>query len=396
MQIAMVPRMHALLVVNETGHVEASDTSAMPGSIMHERVVSYFRTHPNAGVQIGLNDGKEGWEILVSRRVTLADGRFAGVVIAVIQPAYFAQLYASVDVGRRGIIALLADDGTVMVRKPLAFIGRRQIDLGISRTSETASSEIYLTSPADNVHRMFAFRRLDQYPLTIVAGVAESEYLAGWRAAAVINAIFVLLVAVMIGVLAAGLRVQIQRRKRAEDSLARQALLDGLTGVANRRQFDAVLEREWNRVQRDGRPLALLMIDVDNFKAYNDRYGHLQGDKVLIAIAQTLAGCVVRSSDLAARYGGEEFAVILPATDTAGACANAERIRAAIVALNVPHVDAASGIITVSVGVAALSPNLTSGFLVLVQTADSALYNAKRSGRNRTAVMPEELTTVSL
>ncbi len=395
MQVAMVPRMHALLVVDERGRLLASDTSSVPGLVNDNRDISYFRNHPDTSVRIALNDGKNGWNIHVSRRVDRTDGSFAGAVIAVIEPAYFAQLYASVDVGRRGIVALVADDGTVLVRKPMAFIGRRQIDAEVPYVQRAANSGIFLSLPADNVQRMFAFRRLDQYPLTIVAGVAESEYLAGWRATALLNAVAVLLVAVMIGASVAGLRVQIQRRKRAEDTLARQALLDGLTGVANRRQFDAVLEREWNRAQRDGSALALLMIDVDNFKAYNDRYGHLAGDKVLVAIAQTISACVVRSSDLAARYGGEEFGVILPATNTAGAWAIAERIRAAIVALSLPHDDAAGAIVTVSVGVAALSPSLASGFSFLVQTADSALYDAKRGGRNRTAVMPEELAARS-
>ncbi len=393
MQIMMVPRMHALLVVDERGRVQVSDTSSNHGSTMDTRDVSYFRTDRNAATRIDLNDGKNGWNIFMSRRVDRADGSFAGVVIAVIQPTYFGQIYASVDVGQRGIIALLADDQTVLVRKPLDFIGRRRIDADVPRASTAASSEVYLTSPADNVHRMFALRRLDNYPLTIIAGVAESEYLAGWRATALVNAIAVLLVAVLIGALACGLRVQIQRRKRAEDTLARQALLDGLTGLANRRQLDAVLEREWNRAQREGSPLALLMIDVDNFKAYNDRYGHLQGDTVLIAIARTLAACVVRSGDVAARYGGEEFAVVLPATDASGACVIAERIRAAIVDLGLPHAGAAGAIVTVSVGVAALSPTMASGFLALVQSADSALYDAKHGGRNRTAVMHEGLAT---
>ena len=392
MQVMMVPRMHALLIVDGHGRRLASDTSSAPG-LPGEFDVSFFRMRPDAGVQIGLTDGNHGRDITLSRRVDRADGGFAGVVIAVIQPAYFEQLYASVDVGRHGIIALLGTDGTALVRTPKAFTARHQFETELPGARGAASSGMYPVAPAGDVHRMFAFRRLDHYPLTIVTGVADSEYLAGWRAAAALNASAFLLVAAMIAGLAAGLRLQIRRRKHAEDTLARQALLDGLTGVANRRQFDAVLEREWNRAQRGRGPLALLMIDVDNFKAYNDRHGHLAGDKALVAIAQTLAACVVRSGDLAARYGGEEFAVILPGTDTAGAFAIAERIRAAIVALGLPHAGAAGGIATVSVGVAALTPTPAAGFSVIVETADGALYDAKRSGRNRTFVSARDLAT---
>lgn len=175
-------------------------------------------------------------------------------------------------------------------------------------------------------------------------------------------------------------------RRLDELNRALQALSleDGLTGVANRRCFDQVLEKEWRRAARDQTTLSLIMLDVDCFKAYNDRYGHQAGDACLRHVAAVVAGALRRPSDVVARYGGEEFAGLLPNTPAAGARLRAETICAAVEALQLLHEGSVVGPhVTISVGVASLIPTTPEEADSLVATADSALYQAKHAGRNR-------------
>ncbi|ONH22207.1 diguanylate cyclase [Pseudofrankia asymbiotica] len=168
----------------------------------------------------------------------------------------------------------------------------------------------------------------------------------------------------------------------ANRRLEQLSATDPLTGLANRRQLDEVLDAEWHRAQRQATPLALAMIDIDHFKSYNDHYGHAAGDRCL----QRVAACVdagTRHNDLAARYGGEEFAVVMPGTDTATAAHIAHRLRAAIAELAEPHPPATEWIVTVSIGVAAITPTRDDDTAALVELADAALYRAKSAGRNR-------------
>jgi len=161
------------------------------------------------------------------------------------------------------------------------------------------------------------------------------------------------------------------------------ATTDALTGVANRRSFDLTAEKEWRRMAREAQPLGLLIIDVDNFKAYNDHYGHPAGDACLRTVASTAAAAVRRPGDLLARYGGEEFAVILPGTDGDGSMKVAEEIRRQIENEGLPHAASTIGHVTVSIGVAAMFPDQNAMLEQLTARADAALYMAKRAGRNR-------------
>ncbi len=181
--------------------------------------------------------------------------------------------------------------------------------------------------------------------------------------------------------------IEEQNRKLEQQSreLRRMSMIDGLTGVANRRHFEESLEREWQRSRRaPGRhPLALIMVDVDHFKAFNDVTGHTHGDDCLIRIAQALETAAARPPDLAARYGGEEFSLLLPDTDMEGATAIAGRIREHIRELDIPHPAFDDGRrITVSQGVAVIEPELDREALSLVKRCDQALYRAKAAGRD--------------
>jgi len=168
----------------------------------------------------------------------------------------------------------------------------------------------------------------------------------------------------------------------ANRELTRLSAVDGLTGIANRRQFDEALLREWRRCLREREPLSLLMVDVDYFKQYNDGYGHQAGDECLKTVAATLRGKLRRPADIVARYGGEEFAAVLPDTAQEGAVRVAESMNSAIQQLGIPHEGSVFGSLTVSVGVATLVPLQVEGLPRLLGAADWALYEAKREGRN--------------
>ncbi|BBD07534.1 GGDEF domain-containing protein [Desulfovibrio ferrophilus] len=164
------------------------------------------------------------------------------------------------------------------------------------------------------------------------------------------------------------------------------SLLDGLTNLANRRHFDEELRREISRATRNGRPLSLLMLDVDRFKEFNDKHGHMAGDACLAMVAKVLQGAVRRPGEVAARYGGEEFAVILPEVDRDEAAEIAEKILKEVAALRIPCVDGINVSITISIGVAVLNGEWSGSMPSLLDAADSALYCAKAAGRNRVII----------
>jgi diguanylate cyclase (GGDEF)-like protein len=184
-------------------------------------------------------------------------------------------------------------------------------------------------------------------------------------------------------VLRARLNMHLQARE-AQRQLSKIARVDALTSICNRREFNLRLMSEWSRGARTGQPLALLMIDVDRFKQYNDHYGHLRGDECLIAVAQILSSCIQRTSDLIARYGGEEFVALLPESDLKGALKVAEECREALEKARLGHPGSdVEPYVTISIGVAAMLPLHDKSSTMLIEQADVALYQAKQNGRNR-------------
>lgn len=177
--------------------------------------------------------------------------------------------------------------------------------------------------------------------------------------------------------------------KRQRDLLARLSHLDGLTAIPNRRALDEALEREWRRGTRSLKPLSLLMIDIDHFKAYNDSCGHLAGDDCLRVFAQSLKVPLGRAADFVGRYGGEEFLAILPETDEKGAMIVAREIQEGLTELAIPHPASPLGtIVTTSIGIATAVANREHEHSWLLQGADNALYQAKQEGRNRIVAAP--------
>ncbi len=173
-----------------------------------------------------------------------------------------------------------------------------------------------------------------------------------------------------------------QELNTANKELQRLSTTDGLTGIANRRFFDQLSLREWQRCERMNKPMSLIMVDVDHFKKYNDTYGHQGGDECLKAIAAQVARAAPRASDLAARYGGEEFVLVLGETTMDGAKWVANNIRQHVADLKMPHNASNIGHVSVSCGVASLLPLEGMSFEILLKIADEALYKAKEQGRN--------------
>lgn len=191
-----------------------------------------------------------------------------------------------------------------------------------------------------------------------------------------------------------GFMFDISERKIAEEQLAALqkeleilSFVDGLTGIANRRRFDEVMKTEWANARRNSQPLSLVMVDIDHFKAYNDHYGHLQGDESLKRAAQALSAAATRPRDAVARFGGEEFALILPESDAASAQKIAERCRSLMFKEQIAHAASpVSQILTLSFGVGTVVPTQEGGMMEFIDAVDRQLYQAKQQGRDRIAV----------
>ncbi|MEF2144853.1 MAG: diguanylate cyclase [Desulfovibrionaceae bacterium] len=179
-------------------------------------------------------------------------------------------------------------------------------------------------------------------------------------------------------------RVQVHLElKRKQDLLEQYAFIDSLTEIPNRRRFDEVVEKEWNRALRSNQSLSVILLDIDHFKDFNDTYGHGKGDECLRKVAKTISNSLRRAGDFVARYGGEEFAAVLPYTDTLEAQGMAREILAAVDALHIEHGSSpVSKNLTVSIGVATTRPESDSELAGLIAAADKAMYRAKHAGRH--------------
>lgn len=421
-RVSELPQLDGLYVYDEHGNWSANSLQTPPDNLNNaDREYFVFHgTHAARGPHIGLPvKSRANGKLLVpvSRRIEHADGSFAGVALATIDIGFFTAFYDSLDIGEAGAVGLLLESGTLMTRRPYhpGVVGRDMRDTPIFRayTAQGPVGTAYITSAQDGVTRLNSFRRLASYPLFVAAALSKDEILAAWWTETLWHSGGVLLLAGIVGFFGWRLVRQIELRTRAEAQLreARDALQtanatlkklameDGLTGLANRRQFDATLDTEFSRAQRHGGTLALILIDVDNFKQYNDIYGHAAGDECLQAIGRTIAGLTPRRpGDLAARYGGEELAVLLPDTDAAGAMVVAQRIRTAVRELKIAHSGTPEGFVTLSAGVDVFGAGVDvfgpgSGTpKALIRSADEALYAAKTRGRNRVCARNEAAT----
>jgi len=411
---AELPQLNGLYVYDENGRWIADSQPALATNFNNSdrEYFAFHRTHVDLGPHIGVpvisrSSGK--WIIPVSRRINHADGSFGGVALATIDVDFFKAFYDSLHIGRAGAVGLISDSGIMMVRRPFSdsLVGKSVANTELFRAyaSQGAVDAAFITSAQDGVTRLNSYRRLKNYPLFVTAALSKNEILAEWWRDTLWHTSGVIFLALVVALFGWRLVKQIELRNKAEAEMVRArdalqslnqtlkklAMQDGLTGLANRRQFDVTLGNEFGRAIRTASTLALIMLDVDCFKQYNDIYGHAAGDECLRAISRTIKDLTPhRPGDLVARYGGEEIAVLLPNTDVAGALVVAEKIRNAIRDLEIEHTGNSAGFVTLSAGVDALVPIRGSDEPTgLIQAADKALYSAKAAGRNRVCTSVE-------
>lgn len=406
-QASNFPQLHGSFVYDAQGNWILT-SNGKPLSHTNNADRAYFKyhvTHNNNTIYIGevIRSRSTGDLIIpVSRRLNHADGSFAGVVIATLYVNYFRQFYNTFALNNDASLSLVLADGTILYRRPY---NEDAIGKNISRSilfreilPHSPFGNVTLVSQFDNVERVYGYSQVERYPLVIAAGLSKRDVLADWRSDAtlfafgggVLLSILLALGLVLIRQINHSVQTEVELMRTRDQltqmnhTLEELALLDGLTGLANRRQFDIALKNEMTRAARNDRSVALLMLDIDYFKQFNDIYGHVAGDQCLQQLGRLLQGMASRPGDLMARYGGEELAIILPDTDLQGAITFAERVLEGIRQLKITHSGSPLGIITASIGASAKVPHPhTDTPLSLVNMADNALYTAKKGGKNR-------------
>ncbi|SDC96893.1 sensor domain-containing diguanylate cyclase [Paraburkholderia lycopersici] len=324
--------------------------------------------------------------LALGRQITSPDGKFAGVVVGRLSIDYFRELLDGLSVGKQGGMAVIETNGILLTRLPY---NRNDVGKDFShspvfvRFMKDGAGSFVGTATIDGVRRLYVYRHIHGLPFVVGVAPALSEVYAGWRWRASWVALLMALFTVALAAGAWSLMSELRRRQVARAQLQRMARRDALTGLENRGTFDEVSRREFLRAKRNGTPLSLLFIDIDNFKAYNDHYGHQAGDYVIKRVASRIASRVFRPGDHVARYGGEEFVVVLPETDAGSAVLIAEEIRLAIYELDIKHVKSQYGRVTISIGAASSGEPDTVDEAALIKAADMATYDAKSTGRNR-------------
>lgn len=363
----------------------------------------HHRDNPSAMVLISapiISRSTGVWIIPVSKRFNDQNGQFAGVVLATIKVEHVRQLIAEFEIGQYGALALSSNGGLIMARRPFAIedMGKSIAGSAIHKASiQQYRGTLETASPIDGVERLVSFQHLKNHPMLVAVALSKQEILKNWRATTYFQTAWILIICAFTALAGTYVVRAVRERLKVELSLGQTrdeltdantrlselARYDGLTSLANRRYFDETLDKAFAQSRRSDESLALIMIDVDHFKRYNDLYGHPQGDCCLQKVAQAIQSAGRRPRDFVARYGGEEMAMILPNTDLQGAAVVAEAARIAVAELRLPHAGSAIHYVSVSIGVAVhISNKDAHDPSDLLQAADGALYKAKEMGRN--------------
>lgn len=391
----------AIVVTDAEGRVDISSNPATSSSLSFADMPDFIqhKEDPDLGLLVSrprLSRVSGRLVVPMSRRLVHPDGSFGGIASGAIKLDYVQTLFAGISISPGSAMNLVLTDGTLLARSPYK---PEIVGLSIAggepyrRFTNDERGQFVSSSAVDGITRLYTFARIEGFPLIVDVAVDLDSIAALWRPKAL-----------MIGALVAGLIVvtlaltlllerEVLRRATAEASsrtanaeLAALARTDSLTGLPNRRRYDEVFAADWRRTARTGLPLSLLVIDADHFKNFNDRFGHSAGDEVLKAIAGCLRDLSGLREATACRIGGEEFAMILPGLGAADAKAVAERVRRAVVSLQIPHAPEIGGVATVSIGLAHAMPSPQGDPEQLFADADAALYDAKDAGRNRVRI----------
>ena len=331
--------------------------------------------------------GKNGEHLIaISRPIIDPDGSFQGVVVGTIRLSYFHDIFRKLKLNDKDALFLVRD-GTMVMRFPfdVEVIGRDVRSSTLTKQMSGAKEGSFnATGSIDGTERLYAYKQVNGYPLTIGYGQAlgvlhQNLRNEAWRLGLIICLVCVLNVGLVVFLARA-----LKKRGQAEALLAANATTDSLTGLCNRGRFDEIFEKEWRRAERTNSSLTVCMIDADEFKAFNDRFGHHAGDDALRAIATCIDAGTRRGADLGARYGGEEFVVLLPGQTAEQAFQVADHIRQQVQSLRAKMGGDENRMPTISVGIASVKPQPDLEPVSLLKTADAALYQAKALGRNRT------------
>jgi diguanylate cyclase (GGDEF)-like protein len=432
-----IPWIRDLSIASPDGRIKCSTQTLALGLNVSDR--QHFQNALNAR-EFALSDymisrANDVPGVVATYPIIEDDGSLNGVVMAVINLQWIGDLAATAAEHTGAAVLLLDSAGTLAAGSAdqQAFIGKRFADSKLAREMLANDSGTITVAGLDGVRRIFAYVRVPWTQARLAVGLDEGAVHAGIDheidvayLQLVAFGLFVLLIAWFGGEqlvvqpirslvrtatrfgrgdlhvratqepwvaefaplaaalddMAAKLAAREEELQIANQHLDELASLDGLSGLANRRGFDREIEREWQKASASGMPLALMMIDIDYFKLFNDRYGHVSGDTCLRAVGETLSLVTLEEAVLVARYGGEEFALLLPGLDIHRAAALAEDARRAIEDLMINHSESPIGHVTISIGVESMVPEKHQSHADLIEAADGALYNAKRGGRN--------------
>ncbi len=406
---ASLPQLHGLFIYDDKGNwLVTSEGAVRQHSNNSDR--AYFRYHqhntdPGLHISEVIHSRSTGDLIIpLSMRLNNSDGSFRGVLLATLRIDYFRQIFGYYNLGERGLMALIVNNGDILYARPFpdSTINKNisESPLFTDLLKRAPSGTATYTATLDGIKRVFGYASLKRYPLVVTVGFDRKQLVHAWFTDLLVYLILCCMLMMVIFALGYFLLRNLSQNIRDQAELAQVreqltvmnntlqtlALVDGLTGLANRRQFDLYLDRSLERANKLRKPLALLMIDVDAFKRFNDTYGHLAGDDCLKRVGDALLQVAHRSDDLIARYGGEEFAVILPGSDREGAARFARSALEAVAALGIPHLnsDHQAKVVTISIGLHVMQGGLSeSTRQALIGQADKALYQAKASGKNR-------------
>ena len=388
-----------ILVLDANGNVVENSRSSEPmsGNFADREYFQVHRRTKDLGLFVSKpfvsRDTSGDWVMALSRRVSNPDGSFGGVVAGVLSLDYFHALLSNLKAKPLGVYSVARSDGTMIMRYPfrLQSIG---LDLSSSQLfqhypAQTAGA-YESNSKVDSTLRVYTYTQVGNLPIVFFVGSAKATIFAAWQRKALLIGSLMAALGLAMAVLSTILARELRRRRSTEKqlaataaALAKSAATDELTGLPNRRSFDQTAEKEWKRAIRDGKPLSILVADVDRFKAYNDTYGHLSGDKALQVVASCIRTTIRRPADFGARFGGEEFAVLLPTTNAKGALKVAEELRFAVAAASATYPNALERDVSISIGVTTVRPQRGDPFARTFDIADRALFRAKELGRNR-------------
>jgi len=329
----------------------------------------------------------------LSRRISNPDGSFGGIALATIEIRQLTELIGRLHLGEDAVVSLVRDDGLAILRQTAERI-EMNVDLSavpVFTTSRNRISGFYVgRSPYDKIERVFSFQQVGGYPLKLAVGIGTKGVYADWKSKTALLAGLLLTASAIVLGLIVRLLGELKARARIEDELSltnRQlealSLTDALTGIGNRRYFDDALSREIRRCRRTGRRFALMLIDIDEFKAFNDRYGHAEGDTTLKLVARAICDSLRQPGDMAFRVGGEEFAILLSESNDRSSVDVARLILESVRALKRQHLSSVLGHLTVSIGLAEFAGEAGPQ---LYERADRALYEAKHEGRDRLVI----------